>query len=139
MYKSHKIMDQYDLDTKMVARTIRESLHNRYFVHTKRDTLSSLVNIVLSSADHNASIVELKRLANEHISNIISLNEYSRENYNICMELAWGGWYEFTLEQSVEDYITAWDEEPGDFHPETTAAYIYYNQDIWHNEDMEGI
>jgi len=130
-------MDQYDLDAKMVARTIRESLLNRYFVQTKRDTLSSLTDIVLSSADHNASAVELKRLANEHISNIISLNEYSRKNYNICMELAWGGWCEFALEQTIEDYITAWDEH-GDFHLQTTAHYIYYNQDIWHNEDMEG-
>jgi len=128
-------MSQKDLDAEKVARTIRESLYRRYHVQT--DTLSSLINLVLSNADHNASAVELKRSANEHINNIIKLNVYSRKNYNTCMELLWGRWCEFTLEQTIEDYITAWDEH-GDFHLQTTAHYIYYNQDIWHNEAMEG-
>ena len=121
---------------KLVARTFRRSLLERYGVPTNDDTLSSLVEIVMSSAEEDASAVTLKSLANHHIANLLLLTEYSSTHYNNYMEVAWGKGYIFTVEQSIEDYLMALDEF-GDFHLETSAHFIYYNQDIWHNDDFD--
>ena len=121
---------------ELVARTFRQALTKRYGVPTDDGTLSSLIEIVMSSADEDASAVTLKSLANYHINNIVLLHEYSSNNYNLYMEFAWGKGYVFTMEQTIDDYIMAWNEF-GDFHLSSTAHFIFYNQDIWSNEEFD--
>ena len=119
-------------DRELIAHTFQRTLH----VAIKSDTLSSLVDIVLSCVDDiNTSATELKSLANYHINNIILLNKYSSKNYNVYMEMAWGRGYIFDIEQSIDGYIMAWNEL-GDFDLRFTTHHIFYNQGIWSNEDM---
>lgn len=140
MYKDYNLCEEVEEELKgcrseLVARTFRRSLLERYGP-TNDGTLSSLVEIVMSSAEEDASAVTLKSLANHHIANILLLNEYSSTQYNNYMEVAWGKGYIFTVEQSIDDYLMALDEF-GDFHLETSAHFIYYNPDIWHNDDFD--
>jgi len=118
---------------KRVTCVFTQALFDRYDLPT--DSIDSLVDIVMSCADHDSSAAELESLANHHVSNIILLNEYSNTNYNKYMELAWGIGFTFPLKQSIDDYLMAF-EELGEFQIQTTAHYIYYNQDIWHNDYM---
>jgi len=129
-------MDQKEHDKSIVTRIIEASLCDRYGVTVnRRGIILTLIDIVLSCATHDASAVELKSLANYHVNNIIRLNRYSSRNYNKYMEAAWGKGYMFTMEQTVENYVDAW-EDLGEFHLLSMAHHIHYNQDIWHNDYM---
>ena len=54
------------------------------------------------------------------------------------MEFAWGKGFTVPLEQSIDDYLMAL-EEFGEFHLQTCAHFIFYNQDIWHNDDFDRV
>ena len=124
-----------DHNRELISRTFQRALFERYNLTNSSNTLSSLVEIVVSSVDHDASATELKSSANYHINNIILLNEYSSSNYDIYMKIAWGKWYIFTIEQTIDDYLWAWGDL-GDFNLSSTAHYIFYNQNIWSNEEF---
>ena len=130
--------EQYieDQQSKLVAYVFTQALFDRYDLPT--DSLDSLVDIVMSCVDHDSSAAELESLANQHISDIVSLNEYSNTKYNKYMEFAWGKGFTVPLEQSIDDYLMVLDEF-GEFHLQTCAHFIFYNQDIWHNDDFDRV
>jgi len=130
--------EQYieDQQSKLVACVFTQALFDRYNLPT--DSLDSLVDIVMSCVEWSTSAAELEALANQHISDIVSLNEYSNTKYNKYMVFAWGKGFTVPLEQSIDDYLMAL-EEFGEFHLQTSAHFIFYNQDIWHNDDFDRV
>ena len=123
-------------DKELVERTLKP-LFTRYNVSIKTGAFSSLVEIVLSIADHQAASTKLKATAIQQMNHILQLRDYVSKNYDMYMNCAWGRGYGFTVAQSVEDYIRAYREFECDFHPPSWAHFIYHPQDIWHNDDMK--
>ena len=130
--------EQYieDQQSKLVACVFTQALFDRYDLPA--DSLDSLVDIVMSCVEWSTSAAELEALANQHISDIVSLNEYSNTKYNKYMEFAWGKGFTVPLEQSIDDYLMVL-EEFGEFHLQTCAHFIFHNQDIWHNDDFDRV
>lgn len=124
-----------DNERELVALTIRR-MFDRHQIYDD-NTLHSLVEIVISLAGPHATAVTLKATAIQQMKNILLLNDYCSENYNLYMERAWGSWHTFSFEQTAADYITACEELSDDFHVSSWAHFIFYSQDIWHNDDME--
>lgn len=123
-------------DRELVARTLKP-LFKHYNVSIKTKAFSSLVEIVLSIADHQATSAKLKGTAIQQMNHILQLRDYASKNYDMYMNWAWGRGYAFTVAQSIEDYICAYREFECDFHPPSWAHFIYHPQDIWHNDDMK--
>ena len=123
-------------DKELVARTLKP-LFKHYNVSIKTKAFSSLVEIVLSIADHQATSTKLKATAIQQMNRILQLRDYVSKNYDMYMNCAWGRGYAFTVAQSVEDYIRAYREFECDFHPPSWAHFIYHPQDIWHKDDMK--
>jgi len=123
-------------DEELVARTIK-LFFKRYNVSNKTEVFTSLVKIVLSIADHQATSTMLKATAIQQMNHILQLRDYTSKNYDMYMNLAWGRGYIFTVAQSIDDYICAYHEFGCDFHPPSWAHFVYHSQDIWHNDYME--
>jgi hypothetical protein len=123
-------------DEELVARTIKP-LFERYGVSTKTGAFSSLVEIVISIAGHQAMPTMLNATAIQQMSNIIQLRDYTSKNYDMYMNRSWGQGYVFTVAQSIDDFIYAYREFGYDFHPSSWAHFVYHPQDIWHNDDMK--
>ena len=123
-------------DKELVERTLKP-LFTRYNVSIKTGAFSSLVEIVLSIADHQATSTKLKATAIQQMNHILQLRDYASKNYDMYMNWAWGRDYAFTVAQSIDDYICAYHEFECDFHPPSWAHFVYHHQDIWHNNDMK--
>lgn len=123
-------------DKELVERTLKP-LFTRYNVSIKTGAFSSLVEIVLSIAGHQATSTKLKATAIQQMNHILQLRDYASKNYDMYMNWAWGRDYAFTVAQSIDDYIYAYHEFECDFHPPSWAHFVYHHQDIWHNNDMK--
>jgi hypothetical protein len=123
-------------DKELVARSIKQ-LFQRYNVSIKTGAFTSLVEIVLSITNHQATSTKLKATAIKQINQILQLRDYASKHYDMYMNLAWGRGYIFTVAQSIDDYICAYHEFGCDFHPPSWAHFVYHSQDIWHNDYME--
>jgi hypothetical protein len=123
-------------DKELVERTLKP-LFTRYNVSIKTGAFSSLVEIVLSIAGHQATSTKLKATAIQQMNHILQLRDYASKNYDMYMNWAWGRDYAFTVAQSIDDYICAYHEFECDFHPPSWAHFVYHHQDIWHNNDMK--
>jgi hypothetical protein len=130
--------EQHDVcsDKELVARTIK-LLFRRYNVGLKTEAFISLVEIVLSIADDQATSTKLKATAIKQINQILQLRDYASKHYDMYMNYAWGRGYIFTVAQSIDDYICAYHEFGCDFHPPSWAHFVYHSQDIWHNDYMK--
>ena len=123
-------------DKELVERTLKP-LFTRYNVSIKTGAFSSLVEVVLSIAGHQATSTKLKATAIQQMNHILQLRDYASKNYDMYMNWAWGRDYAFTVAQSIDDYICAYHEFECDFHPPSWAHFVYHHQDIWHNNDMK--
>ena len=111
-------------DKELVERTLKP-LFTRYNVSIKTGAFSSLVEVVLSIAGHQATSTKLKATAIQQMNHILQLRDYASKNYDMYMNWAWGRDYAFTVAQSIDDYICAYHEFECDFHPPSYGLILY--------------